>query len=95
MRKLHVFVNRNGEVVATGPAPDEVNKATKGPVFVGFAPAEDDSSFTAYEITIEDDLQLGRADDRIEEYHKRIAERIRTTANLKQVDFRKFVNSQK
>ncbi len=95
MKKIHVFVNRDGEVVATGPAPDEVNKSTKGPIFVGFAPATDDDSLTAYEIAVEDDLQLSRTNNKVEEYHNRIAERIRTTTNLKKVDFRKFLETQK
>lgn len=89
MRKLHVFVNQKGEVIATGPAPSEITSKSSGPIFAGFSPAAGGDDLTAYEITVEDDFKLSRDNGNVEEYHARMTERIRATKDLKQIDFRK------
>ena len=92
MRKLHVYVNQKGEVMATGPAPDPLDgKLTDGPVYVGFTPARGGEDLTLFEISAPDSLVL-RRDGKIDEYHARIAEVIRAKKDVRQLDFRKDLN---
>jgi hypothetical protein len=92
MIKLHVYVNREGNVMATGPAPDEIiSKTEGGPVYAGFVPARGGDDLTLYEVGMSDD-QLLRRDEDIGEYHGRIAQAIRARRDVKQLDFRKDLN---
>lgn len=94
MKKLQVFINRQGEAVAAGPAPEEIIEPSKtGPVFMGFAPADGGDDLTAYEIVVEDNFRPNG--ENVNDYLKRIGERVRATSDLKQVDFRKLLRPQR
>jgi hypothetical protein len=88
MKKLRVFVDGKGDVVATGPAPREIVTKAEGPVFIGFGPANEDNDYTAYEMDVEDDFQPSRKSDSVEAFHGRVAELIRTKKDLKKINFR-------
>jgi hypothetical protein len=75
MMKLHVFVDKEGEVVATGPAPDDSSsrRVEDGPLFAGFSPANGSAGdFRAFEIEVDDDFNLSRRNPDIEDFHGRL-----------------------
>lgn len=88
MKKLRVFVDGKGEVVATGPAPSQIVTKGEGPVFIGFGPANDGDEFTAYEMDVDDDFQPSRKNGGVEEFHGRVADVIRTRKDLRKINFR-------
>lgn len=88
MTKLHVFVNSEGKVVATGPAPAAPadRKSEAGPIFAGFYPANESDGITGYEMDVDDDVTSEREDARVGEFHARLSELVRARrGNLKQV----------
>ncbi|MFN0104404.1 MAG: hypothetical protein ACKV2U_20235 [Bryobacteraceae bacterium] len=91
MTKLHVFVNKQGEVMATGPAPDEFAGKTPGdgPMFVGFSPANGADDMKAFEIEVDSDFMISRRNPNVDEFHARVANVIRTNKDLKQVNFQR------
>lgn len=77
---LHVFVNKEGEVLASGPAPQDPSsrKVVDGPAFAGFFPADDMADgITGFEMEVdEQDLpQGGRAG--VGKFHARLGEMVR------------------
>ena len=91
MTKLHVFVNNQGEVMATGPAPDEFagRMAGDGPAFMGFSPANGAGDLKAFEVEVDDDMNISRRNPDVDAFHSRLANLIRTKKDLKQVDFQR------
>ena len=91
MAKLHVLVDKQGMVVATGPAPDNPadRKGEDGPIYAGFSPATGDEDFRAFEIEVEDRINLSRRDPDVDRFHARLGDLIRTKKDLKPVEFRR------
>jgi hypothetical protein len=91
MTKLHVFVAKDGTVVATGPAPDNGldRKDEDGPLFDGFSPATGGEDLRAFEIEVDDAVNLSRRNPDVGQFHARIGELIRTKSDLKPVEFRR------
>ena len=91
MTKLHVLVDKQGMVVATGPAPDNAipRKGEDGPIYAGFSVAQGGEGFKTYEIEVDDKINLSRRDPDVDRFHGRLSDVIRTKKDLKQVEFRR------
>lgn len=91
MAKLHVLVNKQGMVVATGPAPENSipRKGEDGPIYAGFSVGQGAEGFKTYEIEVDDKINLNRRDPDVERFHGRLSDFIRTKKDLKQVEFRR------
>jgi hypothetical protein len=91
MTKLHVFVNKEGEVLATGPAPDDLasRKGDGGPVYAGFSPADGADGLSAFEIEVDDDVAISRRNPNVDEFHARVGAMIRARKDLKRIEFRR------
>jgi hypothetical protein len=91
MKKLHIIVDKEGTVVATGPAPDNPDgrKGEDGPIYVGFSPAKGGEGFRAYEIEVDDSVNLSRRNPDVDQFHTRLGQLIRTKKDLKPVEFRR------
>jgi hypothetical protein len=93
MAKLHVVVvvDKQRMVVATGPAPENPagRKGEDGPIYAGFSLARGAEDFKAYEIEVDDKINLNRRDPDVDRFHSRLGELIRTKKDLKPVEFRR------
>ena len=91
MPKLHVLVDKQGMVVATGPAPEipVAGKAEAGPVYAGFSVGDGGEGFKTYEVDVDDRTNLSRRDPDVDRFHSRLGELIRTKKDLKQIEFRR------
>lgn len=90
MPKLHVLVDKQGMVVATGPAPENPveRKGETGPVYAGFSVGQDDG-FKTYEVDVDERINLSRRDPDVDRFHGRLGDLIRTKKDLKQIEFRR------
>jgi hypothetical protein len=85
--KLHVFVNSEGAILASGPAPVLPGKVpVTGPIFAGFSPVGSSQGIQGYELDVADDVLATARDSGTDEFVARLTEIIRTGQNLKPID---------
>jgi hypothetical protein len=88
--KMHVFVNKQGSMIAAGPAPEALSggtPATKtpGPVFAGSSPGPDADGVQGYELEIEEGLLATSRDSFGDVLQVRLSDAIRTQRGLKPI----------
>jgi hypothetical protein len=89
--KMHVFVDKQGSMVAAGPAPEAMPgraPATKtpGPVYAGSSPGPESDGLRAFELEIEDTLIETSRDNFGEALQARVSEAMRSQRGLKPVE---------
>jgi hypothetical protein len=90
MMKMHVFVDKQGSMIAAAPAPETLSGGTPaiktpGPVFAGSSPASDADGVQGYELEIEESLLAASRDSFGAALQARLSEAIRTQRGVKPI----------
>jgi hypothetical protein len=88
--KMHVFVDKQGTMIAAGPAPEALSGSTpatktQGPVYAGSSPGPDADGVQGYELEIEESLLATSRDSFTDILQARLSEAIRTQQGLKPI----------